>query len=270
MGATQQVLASYGGFVGPLDDYEAGLLGYWSVARRVVTSYTGNLILLRRDSDNAEQAFGPAADGYLDVAAITSWLAGANGYVARLYDQIGSNDWIEATAGTQPLFVSALSEFNNRPCLYLDASGGMTCALNVTTPYSLAFTECNPDAATTPGSRTIDGASGNKYISSSRNNAGQFYDQAAGGLLAPVLNSAAAVVEILTATNAAQYHCYSNAVDVTSGTPQSYDWGTLAFARRGVNNEPGRSNVVEVGVFNSQLSAGQVTALQTILNPATL
>ena len=45
-------------FVGALDAYASGLAGAWSVSRRLLTSYSGPLVRVRRSSDNAEQDIG--------------------------------------------------------------------------------------------------------------------------------------------------------------------------------------------------------------------
>ena len=69
----------------PLDSY-SGFRVVFSI-RRLLTSYTGDLIRLRRISDIAESDFGFDGNGDLDTAAITTWLSGADGFVVTWYDQ---------------------------------------------------------------------------------------------------------------------------------------------------------------------------------------
>jgi len=88
-------------------------------ARRALSSYTGNLLRLRRDSDDAESNFGYVeATGELDKAAIATWLDGADGHVVTIYDQKGSDDVTQATADNQPLYVSDMQ----------NGHAGMSCA----------------------------------------------------------------------------------------------------------------------------------------------
>ena len=63
-----------GRFVGAYDDI-ANIVHIYEPARRVLTAYTGNLVRLRRASDNAELNFGYIANGNLDVAAIAAFAA---------------------------------------------------------------------------------------------------------------------------------------------------------------------------------------------------
>jgi hypothetical protein len=63
--------------------------------------YSGNCVLLRRSSDNAEQAFG-FSGGELDWAAVDAWRGAATAYVKTWFDQSGSTDLSQTTAGSQP------------------------------------------------------------------------------------------------------------------------------------------------------------------------
>ena len=88
----------------PLDGI-SNITAAYSV-RRLLTSYTDDLIRLRRDSDNAELDFGYDGNGDLDTAAITTWLAGANGFVATWYDQgLNGYDVANSTAVGQPQLI---------------------------------------------------------------------------------------------------------------------------------------------------------------------
>jgi len=90
------------------DPFAASIVHAYEPARRVLTSYTGNLVRLRRASDNAEANFGYLANGNLDVAAIAAWAGGAS-YVVTVYDQAPAGDDVTmAIAGWQPLFVASI------------------------------------------------------------------------------------------------------------------------------------------------------------------
>jgi len=72
--------------------------------RNLSSSYTGNVVVVRRSSDDAEEIFTAAevADGTL-----TTWVgAGNDGYVVIWYDQSGNgNDAVQDVAGSQPKIV---------------------------------------------------------------------------------------------------------------------------------------------------------------------
>jgi len=95
------------GFTGALDAYESDIAHLYDPARRWLTSYEGDLVRLRRDSDDAEADFGPDATGELDKAAIATWLGGSDGYIVTAYDQAGGDNVTQATKESQPLYVAS-------------------------------------------------------------------------------------------------------------------------------------------------------------------
>jgi len=100
--------------VGPLDNL-LNLAAAYSV-RRLRSTYSGPLVNLRRDSDNAELDFSYDGNGDLDTAAITTWLAGANGFITTWYDQSGNGvNFVQATAANQPAY--AANQTNGKPAM---------------------------------------------------------------------------------------------------------------------------------------------------------
>ena len=79
----------------------------WGV-RRLRHKYTGPLCRVRRDNDNAEQDIFAAAYT-LDTVRLLAFTGSNNGYVVKLYDQLGNsaNDAVQATSGAQPRLVNA-------------------------------------------------------------------------------------------------------------------------------------------------------------------
>lgn len=95
-------------FVGPLDSYTSNLTGAWSVSRRLLTSYTGSLIRIRRSSDDTEQDIGYDGSDMLDTAAITTFVGANSAYIRTIYDQSGnSRDAGTSTTSLQPRIVNA-------------------------------------------------------------------------------------------------------------------------------------------------------------------
>jgi len=98
--------AGSAGFTPAYDAFAASIVHAYEPARRVLTSYTSNLVRLRRASDNAEADFGYLANGDLDVAAIAAWAGGAS-YVVTVYDQAPAGDNVTmAVAANQPPYVA--------------------------------------------------------------------------------------------------------------------------------------------------------------------
>lgn len=95
-------------FVGALDDYTTGMLGLWSVSRRLLTSWTSPLIRVRRSSDNAEQDISYDALGVLDTTALLAFVSTNSAYVTTIYDQSGGGiDFIQTSASAQRRIVNA-------------------------------------------------------------------------------------------------------------------------------------------------------------------
>ena len=96
-----------GGFRGAYDPFAASIVHAYEPARRVLSSYTGPLVRLRRASDNAEADFGYLANGDLNVAAIAAWAGGASN-VVTVCDQAAAGDNVtQAVAGSQPVFTAS-------------------------------------------------------------------------------------------------------------------------------------------------------------------
>lgn len=88
-----------GGGGGLLLDMYPGAIAAYSL-RYISSSFTGDVILVRRDTDNAELGFTPTeiTDGTLDA-----WVGAATAYVKTWYDQSGNGvDQTQTTGTLQP------------------------------------------------------------------------------------------------------------------------------------------------------------------------
>lgn len=134
------------GFVGPLDGI-SNITGAYSV-RRLLASYTGDLLRLRRDSDDAESDFGYDGSGDLDTAAIATFLTATTGNITTWYDQSGNTrDVVQVTHANQPLYTA--SDIGSKPTLTFDGTNDNfrnTSAITV----GLAVAVTSYDAATFP------------------------------------------------------------------------------------------------------------------------
>lgn len=100
--------------LGLLDQYP-GVAAY--SLRYLTNNYTGDVVLVRRSSDNAEEGFTPSeiVDGTL-----LSFCGAGNGFVKTWYDQSGNSlDATQNTAGNQPTIVASgvLKTLNGKPCV---------------------------------------------------------------------------------------------------------------------------------------------------------
>jgi hypothetical protein len=89
---------------GLIFDQVTGAMHGYSNARLLRTAYSGNLIEVRRSSDNTATGIGVSADE-LDQSALTTFTGGGNGFTRTKYDQVGSRDMVQTTNGNQPQIV---------------------------------------------------------------------------------------------------------------------------------------------------------------------
>jgi len=95
-------------FVGALDAYESGLKIGFDVTRRLLSSYTGPSCLVRADrTGQPTMDLAYKADGAWDTDALLSFAAGDSVYLVTAYPQIGSIQFTQPLAGSQPRLVNA-------------------------------------------------------------------------------------------------------------------------------------------------------------------
>lgn len=119
------------GFVGALDDQTTNLAYARSVSRRLLTSYNGALIKVRRSSDSLESDIYSKANGDLDTVALLAWVGGGNGYISKIYDQLGSSHLIQSTGAAQPRIVNTgtVDTLLGKPCAVATGVESMDAAL---------------------------------------------------------------------------------------------------------------------------------------------
>lgn len=91
---------------GLLGSYTANVWGGYALFQ-LWSSWTGNLIRVRRSSDSAELDIGQSG-GVLDTAALATFVGASDAYIVKWYDQTGAgNDFSQATTAAQPMIVDA-------------------------------------------------------------------------------------------------------------------------------------------------------------------
>ena len=124
------------GFTGLLNDYPGAAAAY--SLRLLDSTYTGSAIRVRRASDNAEQDIG-FDNNELDTSALATFCSGTNGFVKTWYDQAGSNDATQTTAGGQPKIYDSSTGVvteNGKPAVDFASSN----ALNLTSVIAAVST----------------------------------------------------------------------------------------------------------------------------------
>ena len=88
----------------PLDSYKDNLVLGFSYYK-LLSSYKGNCVRVRRSSDNSEQDFG-FVNNYIDYTGILSFCNGGSGYVTTWYNQYANgNNAVQTSSGNQPSVV---------------------------------------------------------------------------------------------------------------------------------------------------------------------
>lgn len=105
----------------PPADSVSGAYSLYST-RLAISTYTGPLIRLRRDSDQAEADIFPKANGQIDDDFISSFAGGANTFIETWYDQGENFDLSNSTAGSQPAW--------DNTGLFGKGNGTSSCLLN--------------------------------------------------------------------------------------------------------------------------------------------
>lgn len=91
------------GFVGALDAYLTNLVAVYSVNAKLVASYNGSAIRVRRSSDNTLTDIGFLGNGDFDAASYLAFIGAGNGFAHTVYDQSGNGrHQVQATAAAQP------------------------------------------------------------------------------------------------------------------------------------------------------------------------
>jgi len=140
--------------------------------RKISSSYSGNCIRVRRDSDNTSQDIGftGGLGTWVDDAAISSFIGAGTGYIEGWYDQSGNGyDLQQSTLSYQPKLVADVFGVSggSANCIQFDATSWnlfvdgttnvffasanltMLIAYRLTTSGFDAMFSCNGAAATT-------------------------------------------------------------------------------------------------------------------------
>ena len=115
-----------------MDEYSGAAAAY--SLRLLNSTYTGDAIVVRRDSDNATANIG-FVGGELNTTYLNEFCNGANGFVTTWFDQSSNgNDATQTTAANQPKIydsISGIIEVNGKPSIYFDGTGDSFVSSNL-------------------------------------------------------------------------------------------------------------------------------------------
>lgn len=135
--------------------------------RQFNLAYSGNCLMVRRDSDNATQLIGFSA-GVVDTAAIAAFCGGSNGFVQEWYDQSGNANHLLSFVLYiyQPKIYDAATGIillNSKPAINFAAGQRLYLTsgtpLNLSSNYSLGFVA----QLNNSNQEVIIGRNGNEY-----------------------------------------------------------------------------------------------------------
>lgn len=87
---------------GPIDSYTSNIWGAYGL-QRLLSSYSGSAIRVRRSSDSTEQDIGFSGND-LDTSALSTFVGSGTGYVVTWYDQSGlGHNFSQSTTTKQPV-----------------------------------------------------------------------------------------------------------------------------------------------------------------------
>jgi hypothetical protein len=117
----------------------------YAYSLRQLGSTEVDVIRVRRSSDSAESDFNPTE---ISDGTLTTWTGANDGFVVTWYDQAGSNDFTQSTAGNQPKIVSSGTVItkDSLPAVSFDGTSdflqGTIMSELESSPFSV-FTVCN-------------------------------------------------------------------------------------------------------------------------------
>jgi hypothetical protein len=118
-------------FTGILNTYPSAA-GAWSAARRLSSTYSGNIFTVRRASDNTTQNIGYLSNGDLDTGSLNTFCSGTNGFITTLYDQSGNGvNLFQGTTTRQPKIYDSSTGVirkgpNNEPSMLFDGGDNLS------------------------------------------------------------------------------------------------------------------------------------------------
>jgi hypothetical protein len=165
----------------------------------------------------------------------------------------------QGTAGARPTKVAAA--INGHAVVRFDSTDdGLVTAYSLPRPYTIFLVE--KPAVYAPDRRTLNSASANVLISAGRTGGNGCF---VGGKISDQFVSGGTTAICTLAMPAVADGSYRlQGADATDGAAGG-DFGTVAFANSGATPEVGATDVAEVLIYNTALSAGNIARVEAYL-----
>ena len=262
-----------------LDDYPGAAAAY--SLRKLRSAYSGNCIRVRRSSDDLEQDIGFISN-VLDTASLLTFCGAGDGFVTRIYDQSGVNNYAgQSTLFRQPLIVSsgAVITRNSKPSMLLFAVSTERfleelLTSTIATVSHSAFILRAPDfSASTFGSSGLSSTSStNQYesiASSSTNIIGAFRNGGVENLITGLAytNNQLYIISRHTTGTSNRLLAVNNTNTYTSATTLASFNATYILLNRVRRSDvaTGRGYISEYVLFNSDQTSNR-TGIETNMN----
>jgi len=217
--------------------------------RKLIASYAGPAIRLRRASDNAEQDFGFSGTD-LDLNAINTFLGSSAAFATILYDQSGGgNHFSQTTQSTQPLF--SANGFNGKPMLNTTNSKIMLSPVNMVSQFTVIYGARQQGPAR---GRMLSGVNNNWLLGWWQGGKSKFYS--AGWVLNAAGGSGGTYVYSGTGSQTTdQYSIYENGVHLATNNGGSQGPNGLSIGAWSNNgSEPSDGYFTDLVAYSSVLS----------------
>jgi len=253
-------------------DAIANIVHIYEPGRRALTAYTGNLLRLRRASDNGESNFTYDANGHLDTTAIAAWAGGAS-YVVTIYDQKGGDDITQATEANQPLFTASAQ--NSHAGMTFDGTndklqGAFTIGGALSQPFNVyGVAQLDVTAVNDDNTHIIwDGDDLTKEMSAGTLDAPNpdIWNIRSGANLASVAASDALWKVWAALFNGVSSVFWHNNVSMGSGNAGADNADGLTMGARSNATRLWKGNITSVIVCDPSHSTAQREAMQTAIN----
>lgn len=231
--------------------------------RKLIGTYNGPAIRIRRASDNTAQDFGFSGTD-LDTDAIDAFLAGSQGYVFALYDQSGNgNDFIQTNEAAQPFYIK--DGFNGKPT-FSTASGTRRITNNISLVPE--FTVIYGARQTGPSrGRMLSGINNNWLLGWWGGYKNQYYSQGwVGGPYGAAGDNTSYVYTGTGAQSTDNYQFFINSQLSASNTGGSQGPAGLALGAGGTNSyEQSDGLFTDLVAYNTVLSTEDRTLVEEII-----
>lgn len=260
-------------FVGALDGLTTNMVGAWSVARRLLASYSGPLIRVRRGSDSAELDAGYAEDGSLDSGSLLAFVGAGNGHVTTVYNQLSDGvDLAQSTAALQPGIVDGGSLIVNsagKPTLK-SGGGSFNGLMEVVfdTPITWPFSVYSNDSISVDGSYRVLWALADIGRWFGKTNTNTYYAQ--GGVSGSVVSggSVDTTAYVFAAASGADKFVLNGSLEAGTygaGTSGNTASGLRLFDIYGGGAAWGSATAAELVLYNAEHSTPTLTAISAAL-----